>query len=259
MMLTLLLALTQAAFPPGAQDAVFQKSPPHSDADELKARFRSKENAGPYDVSKEKFRLVLPKSYAPGARWGLFIYISADDSPGVPAEYAELLEKQRLITLAPYRAGNGRNIFDRFRLAIDACFNGQRSFDIDPDRVYISGFSGGARVASMLGVAYADLFPGAVPLCGVNFYKDIPSEPGKSWPLGYLPVDEALKIAKTKGRFALMTGEKDFNLKNTRAVFEFGFKKEGFKHARVFEVPGLGHSPPPAAALSQALTYLDHP
>lgn len=160
MMIVLLMALAQAALQPGAQDIVFEKSPPHSDADELKARFRSRENAGPYDVSKEKFRLLLPKSYAPGARWGLFIYISADDSPGLPGEYAEVLEKHRLIALAPYRAGNGRNIFDRFRLAIDACFNGQRRFDIDPDRVIISGFSGGARVASMLGVAYADLFPG---------------------------------------------------------------------------------------------------
>lgn len=259
MILTLLMALAQAAFQPGAQDVVFVKSPPHSDADELKARFRSRENAGPYDVSKEKFRLLLPKSYAPGARWGLFIYLNADDSAGMPAGYAEVLEKQRLIALTPYRAGNSRNIFDRFRLAVDACFNGQRSFDIDPDRVIISGFSGGARVASMLGVAYADLFPGVLPLCGVNFYKDIPSEPGKSWPLGYIPVDEALKIAKATGRFALMTGEKDFNLKNTRAVFELGFKKEGFKQVRIFEVAGLGHSPPPAASLAQALTFLDRP
>lgn len=258
-MIALLMALAQAALPPGAQDIVFEKSPPHSDADELKARFRSRENAGPYDVSKEKFRLLLPKSYAPRARWGLFIYISADDSPGLPAEYAEVLEKHRLIALAPYRAGNSRNIFDRFRLAVDACFNGQRRFDVDPDRVIISGFSGGARVASMLGVAYADLFPGVLPLCGVNFYKDIPSEAGKSWPLGYIPVDEALKIAKATGRFALMTGEKDFNLKNTRAVFELGFKKEGFKQVRLFEVPGLGHSPPPSAALAPALTYLTPP
>ena len=34
-------------FQPGATDITFDVSPPHCDADELKARFRAKENAGP--------------------------------------------------------------------------------------------------------------------------------------------------------------------------------------------------------------------
>lgn len=256
------LALQPEKLPPfqaGTSDLTFVKSPPHCDADELKARFRSKEDAGPYDVSKEKFKVVVPKSYAHAAKWGLFVYISADDSPGLPAAYEAALEKRKLLAIAPYRAGNGRNIFDRFRLAIDANFNMTRRFNIDPDRVYLSGFSGGGRVASMAAVAYADLFAGAIPLCGVNFYTDIPSEPGKAWPRGYIPVDEALKIAKPKGRYVLMTGEKDFNLKNTQAVFEQGFKKEGFKHAKLLEVPGMGHAPPPADWLDKGLEFLDRP
>ncbi len=255
-------AVQAGKFPPfqaGASDATFDASPPHCDADELKARFRSKEDAGPYDVTKEKFRVVVPKSYAHAAKWGLFIYVNAGDDPGLPAEYAPVLEKRKLLAVAAYRSGNGRNISDRFRLAIDASFNMQKRFNIDPARVYVSGFSGGGRVASMLAVAYADLFSGGIPFCGVNFYKDIPSEPGKHWPLGYLPVDEALKIAKTTGRHVLVTGEKDFNLKNTRAVYDHGFKKEGFKHAMVLEVPGHGHAPPPADWLDKGLEFLDKP
>jgi predicted esterase len=246
-------------FQAGASDVSFDASPPHSDADELKARFRSREDAGPYDVTKEKFRVVVPKSYAHSAKWGLFVYVNAGDEPGIPAEHLAVLEKRKLLAVAAYRSGNGRNIFDRFRLAIDANFNMRKRFNIDPARVYVSGFSGGGRVASMLAVAYADLFSGGIPFCGVNFYKDIPSEPGKHWPLGYLPVDEALKIAKTAGRFVLVTGEKDFNLKNTRAVHEHGFKKEGFKHAMVLEVPGHGHAPPPAEWLEKGLEFLDRP
>jgi hypothetical protein len=260
-MLTLaLLLLALQARPPfqaGASDVVFDASPPHSDADELKARFRNKDDAPPYDVKKEKFRIVVPKAYAHEQRWGLLIYVNPGDGAGLPGGYEAVLEKRKLLAVAAYKTGNERNPYDRFRLAIDAGFNMHRRFNIDPERVYVSGFSGGGRIASMLGVAYADLFAGAIPLCGVNFYTDIPSEPGKHWPRNYIPAGEALKIAKTSSRFVLMTGEKDMNLANTRAVFESGFKKEGFKRALLMEVPGLGHAPPPADAFEKALEFVD--
>jgi predicted esterase len=258
--LAAVLALQAEKFPPfqaGASDVTFEKSPPYCDADELKARFRSKEDAGPYDVSKEKFKLVVPKSYSHAAKWGLFVYVNAGDDPGLPGEYEAILEKHKLIAVAAYKSGNGRNVFDRFRMAIDANVNLQSRFNIDPKRVYVSGFSGGGRVASMLGLAYADIFTGTIPLCGVNFYLDIPSEPGRMWQRNFIPVDEAVKIGKATGRYALMTGEKDMNLKNTRAVYEHGFKKEGFKHAVVLEVPGLGHATPPAEWFDKGLNFLD--
>ena len=244
-------------FQAGTSDVTFDASPELCDADEVKARFRASDKIPPYDVTKEKFKLVVPKSYAHSAKWGLFVYINADDAPGLPAEYEPILEKRKLIAVAPYKAGNGRNVFDRFRMAVDAAYTLQKRFNIDPARVYVSGFSGGARVASMLSVAYADLFSGAIPFCGVNFYTEIPSEPGKHWPVGYIPVNEALAIAKSKGRFVLVTGEKDFNLANTRAVYEHGFKKEGFKFAKLLEVPGMNHSTPPAEWFEKGLDFLD--
>ena len=249
-MLALLLALQ-------ASDVVFDASPPHSEAEEVQARFRNKEAPPAYDVKKEKFRIVVPKSYAPADKWGVFVYINPGDGAALPAGYEAVLEKRKLLAVAAYRSGNERHAYDRFRLAIDAAFNMQRRYKIDPERVYVSGFSGGGRIASMLAVAYADLFAGAVPLCGANFYLDIPSTPGKSWPRNYIPVDEALKIAKTTSRFVLMTGEKDSNLANTRAVYEHGFQKEGFKKVRLVEVPGLGHAPPPAEPFEKALEFLD--
>ena len=262
LLMLLALAPQEAKRPPfqaGASDVAFESSPELCDVEEVKARFRASDKIGPYDVTKEKFRLVVPKSYAHSAKWGLFVYINAEDSPGIPAEYEAVLEKRKLLAVAPYKAGNGRNIFDRFRMAVDAAFTLQKRFNIDPARVYVSGFSGGARVASMLSVAYADLFSGAIPFCGVNFYTEIPSEPGKHWPVGYIPVNEALAIAKLKGRFVLVTGEKDFNLSNTRAVYEHGFKKEGFKYAKLLEVPGMSHSPPPAEWFEKGLEFLDKP
>ncbi len=262
LLLSIVLALQGDKLPPftaGTSDVTFDKSPPHCDADEIKARLHSKEDAGPYDVTKEKWKLVVPKTYAHAAKWGLFVYINADDSANIPGGYEAILEKHKLIGVSAYKSGNERNVFDRFRLAIDANFNLSKRFNIDGSRVYVSGISGGGRVAIMLAVSYADLFSGGIPFCGANFYTDIPSEPGKAWPRSYIPVEPALKIAKSTGRFVLVTGEKDFNLKNTRAVYELGFKKEGFKHAMVLEVPGMGHTSPPAESLDKGLDFLDKP
>ena len=246
-------------FRAGASDVIFEKSPDLCDADEVKARFRIKDDVGPYDVTKEKFKLVVPKTYTHAAKWGLLVYVNAGDDPGLPAEYEPILEKHKLIAVAAYKSGNGRNFYDRFRMAVDANVNLQARFNIDPKRVYVSGFSGGARIASMLAVAYADIFSGAIPLCGVNFYKDIPSEAGRAWSCNYIPVDEAIQIAKSTGRFVLVTGEKDMNLQNTRAVFEHGFKQEGYKHVQLLEVPAMGHATPPAEWFDKGLNFLDNP
>src|SRR6185295_4691085 len=160
-LLALLLAQQKPAYPAGSSDVTFDSSPELCDVDEVKARFRASDKIPPYDVKNEKFKLVVPKTYAPAAKWGLFVYVNAGDDPGLPAEYEPVLEKRKLIAVAPYKAGNGRNIFDRFRLAVDAAFTLQKKMALDPARIYVSGFSGGARTASMLAVAYADLFSGA--------------------------------------------------------------------------------------------------
>ncbi len=244
---------------PGVRSTItFQESPPHSDALELKLRLSAAETPPTYDVKKETFDILLPKNYRVSEPHGLFIWISASDKPTIPAEWDAVFAEKKLIFIGAHHSGNPRSVFDRMRLAIDANFNVRQIASIDPDRVYVSGFSGGARVASMLGVCYADLFPGTLCCMGVNFYTDLPSADGKqTFRLNYLPHDEFIQIAKSQCRYVLITGEKDFNLPNTQAVFENGFKKEGYKAVELMNIPGQGHTPPKAEWLKKAIEFLD--
>lgn len=246
-------------FEAGRSDVTFGPSAPHGNARELKSRFRFKEKAPAYDVKNEKFRIWIPASYKHADPWGLFIYISAGNGPSIPGSYLPLFEKRKILAVSAHRSGNSRNIIDRFRLAIDADFNMRKRFNIDPKRVYLSGFSGGARTASMLAVAYSEVFSGAIPLCGVNFYKNIPGESGRYWPLGYLPTKQAIRTAKAGGRYVLMTGENDANRENTEAVYKYGFRRHNYKHALYLEVPGMKHAPPPADWMDKGLEFLDSP
>ena len=73
----------------------------------------------------------------------------------------------------------------------------------------------------------------------------------------YYPDEEVAGLAKTYCRYALVTGEKDFNLANTKGVFTNGFQAEGFQRVQLFEVPNQGHALPPAEWLGKALDFLD--
>ena len=42
-----------------------------------------------------------------------------------------------------------------------------------------------------------------------------------------------------------------------KTMFERGFQADGFKHASFYDVPGLGHQPPPAEWFERAIDELD--
>ncbi len=248
-----------AGVSPGIRTTVrFSESPPQS-SDPLQVRYRlmAAEEPPAYDVSKEEFEILIPDSYGKSRPHGLFIWIHSGNTPQIPKEWEPVLAKHKLVFIGAKNSGNPRNVFDRIRLAIDANHNVRKHLNIDGRRVYVSGFSGGSRVASMLGVAWGEMFSGTICCMGVNFYTDIAAPDGKTYGLSYLPDEGLLPLVKEHCRIALITGEKDFNLPNTLGVLENGFQKEGFKHARTFVIPGHGHQPPPAEWLEKAIEFVD--
>ena len=265
-MLFALIALSScclhgAEFPPftaGKSTVEFAKLPQQAEATEMKMRLHSIENPSALNVAKEKFQIIVPAGYKHSERWGVFIWISPGDAPGIPADWEPVLAARKLIFVGAFKSGNPRAVFDRFRLALAANVGMRERFNVDGRRVYVSGFSGGARVASMLGVAYADMFSGAMPFMGVNFYEDIPAGDGKrTLGASFIPNDEVLAIAKKACRYVLVTGEKDFNRPGTKSAFEEGYQKEGFANVRYLEAPGVGHNLPSATWLEQGLAFLD--
>jgi predicted esterase len=246
------------AFSAGQSDLAFQKESPLSTDAELQRRFGTPNAPPSYDVAKEKFRVVVPRSYKHADAWGLFVWIDASPQPVVPSDWGPILAEKRLLLVAAHGSGNSRSLFARCRLAVDAVHNMKQRFHIDPGRVYVSGHSGGGRVASMLGVAYSDVFTGAFPMVGVNFYKPVPAgEPNRAWLPVYHPEPRVLASAKAANRYVLLTGEKDFNRENTLRVYRDGFQAEEFRHVLYLEVPGMGHARPSAEWLAKGLEFLD--
>ena len=234
----------------------FTESPQQSDGEQVKLRLSAAETPPAYDVKNEVFDVLVPAGYDKTKPHGLFIWITAGDKPGLPPAWEKVFADTKIIVIAAHNSGNKRNIFDRMRMAIDANHNMRALYNIDGRRVYVSGFSGGSRVASNLGVCYAEMFSGALCFMGTNFYLPVKGEDNKVYGESYLPADELLPIAKKACRYALVTGTKDFNLANTKAVFA-AMKKEEFSGAELFMVPEQGHALPSGEWLEKALKHLD--
>ena len=244
-------------FTAGKSTVQFGKLPQQAEPVEVKWRLHSLEDPAGIDLLKEKFQIIVPATYRHSEKWGVFIWISPGDTPAIPAEWEPVLAVRKLLFVGAFKAGNPRNIFDRMRLAVAANTGMRERFNVDARRVYVSGFSGGGRVSSMLGVAFADMFTGALPFMGVNFYEDVALPDGKTQGADFIPDPEVLAIAKKSCRYALVTGEKDFNRMGTKAVFEKGYRNEGFANVIYLDVPGVGHAMPPATWLERGLEFLD--
>ena len=248
----------KAAIKPGEWSAVtFDRSVPLGESIQLKLRMHAAETPGMFDVSQEQYQILVPKGYKKTEPHGLFVWVSPGNSVGLPKEWEAVLAEKKLIAIGARNSGNDRAVFDRMRLALDANDNLRSLYTVDDRRVYVSGFSGDGRVASMLGVTYADMFTGALCFMGVNFYEPTFDVAKKEvFQARYIPNDEILALAKQECRYVMVTGEKDFNLPNTQAVFE-AFKASGFKAVEMFNVPGLGHKAPAAEWLKKGIEFLD--
>jgi Esterase PHB depolymerase len=179
-----------------------------------------------------------------------------------------VLDSHKLIWIGANHSGNDRALWCRAGLAIDAAYNVQQQYKIDPARVYVAGMSGGSKIASLVGVAYSDVFAGGIYCCGTSFYRDIeaPSPAGERladnqrrvYPRAFYPPPlKLLTMAKQISRHVLLTGEHDMNRDSTQAIYEKGFKLDGFKYVTYLEVPAMGHQLPPAEWFQKAVEAVD--
>lgn len=213
-----------------------------------------------YNLAEETFEVWVPASYKAADGWGLFVFDSPGGRGNLHEQWREVLEKHKLIWIGPNKAGNDRLPLCRFGLCIDAVHNMKKLYDIDPNRVYIAGVSGGGRISSMLGVCYPDVFKGGMYIVGCNYFREMeaPSSGGKVWHRGYAqPKADLFNQAKKNVSHVLLTGESDMNREQTKEYYEKGFKKDGFLHVTYIEVPGMGHQPPDAEWFEKGVAAME--
>ncbi len=273
LLLCLIVSAETAARPhqKGSYPATFSEYSPLSDSRSLTERMRMAIKPGSYDdhhyaIKRESFEVYVPDSYDPNANppFGLLVWVSPSPS-GAIGHYPgskELMDKHRLIWVGANDSGNATP-YDtrRVPLALDAAYNMQKLYTIDPDRVYVAGLSGGGRVASITAFHHSDVYDGGIFIIGANYWLSmaVPGKTNSRWAPGFTrPHQENLVRAKKFGRYVLLTGDTDGNRLQMHTYYEQGYSK-WLDHVLYIQVPGMGHELPPAEEFDKALDYLDQP
>jgi predicted esterase len=198
------------------------------------------------DLAKEHFALYVPPQ-VPADGYALFVFVSPSDEAKVPLAWTSIFDRRGLIFVTAEHSGNDQNVFDRREpLAIIAASNVMSRYRVDPARVYVGGFSGGARVAQRLALGYPDLFHGVLLDAGSD-------------PLGdaHLPLPAAELFAQfQQSRVIFVTGAED-----SYHVTEDIQSKKSLADWCVFSVfsmtvPWIGHQMPSSSAFERLLDAL---
>ncbi|MCX6243276.1 MAG: hypothetical protein NTU98_01110 [Bacteroidetes bacterium] len=98
------------------------------------------------------YALYLPSNYTPARRFPVIIAFDPAESGSLPvSKYKELAEKYGYILMGSNDSRNGQDM-NTSAYIIDALFSETSvRYAIDSTRIYVTGFSGGARIASLIG------------------------------------------------------------------------------------------------------------
>ncbi len=252
-----------AAAQPALTDVVFTEYSPLSANSELVRRLFSPLAAAhlaklladsgkvlserPIDLAAEHFGLYVPTRRPPNG-YAVIAFVPPWNDARLPPGWAAVLDQYGVIFVSAARSGNDQSVLGRrVPLALLAVWNVQQRFPVDPERVYVAGFSGGSRVAQRLALGYPDLFRGAILNAGSNPLG------GSEMPL---PSKGLFSRFQSSTRIVYVTGERDFpHLQEDTA------STTSMRRWCAFDVDGqvtalTGHAAADAGALSRALDAL---
>jgi pimeloyl-ACP methyl ester carboxylesterase len=155
-------------------------------------------------LTNETFALYVPPRASPQG-YALLVFVPPWETATVPKHWASALDRHHMIFVTAAKSGNSADVLNRREpLALLAAQNIMRRYPVDPQQVYVGGFSGGSRVALRIALGFADVFHGAL----LNASSD---------PIGNaeipLPPRQLLREFQASTRVVYVTGAHDaFNI-----------------------------------------------
>lgn len=186
------------------------------------------------------FRLYVPPTYDPSTPAGLLVYISPTQSGEIPHGWSSVLDAHNVIWIGTDRAGNAELVARRILFAMLAPTVADQLYAIDPERIYITGLSGGGKTASMVATDQAQLFRGAIYNCGVELWDREP---------------ERIDLIR-QNHYVFVTGTYDQALEPTKKVYR-GYRKAGVENSKLMVIRHMTHRNPDSYDFEKALIYLD--
>ena len=212
------------------------------------ARFSAQLRPQAVDLAQERFSVYVPAQH-PSRGYALLVFIPPWEDARLPPGWAPALDQNGVIFVSAAKSGNVENVIDRrIPLALLGAYNIMQRYPVDPERVYIGGFSGGSRVAMRTALGYPDLFRGALLNAGSD-----PVGGGEA----LLPPDDLLAQFQSSSRLVYVTGSDDsWNIQHDR-VSRDSMTAWCVLGTRVETMLKAGHEAATSYSLRRALSSLD--
>jgi hypothetical protein len=207
--------------------------------------------------------LYVPAAYDGTESYGLVVYIDSDNDGNIKSEWINVLENDKLIWIAPDNVGNNIDINARMGIAWASLLKMKELFNIDTNRIYMSGQSGGARMAQTLAYLYPEVITGTVPICGASYPIEVSQDyetqnPDSHYEIIYYLSQNDLNYIKTfDRRYAIMTSFDDFREGDIMNIYYNGIESDGLI-GKFLEIPG-GHCSSSTQHFFNAISFVEHP
>jgi pimeloyl-ACP methyl ester carboxylesterase len=218
------------------------------------ARYLDRSGAGLAEQSiragDETYDLFVPSAPGPGG-YGVLVYVWPGDRMAMPVSWRRQFESRHLIFVAARHSGNDENVLDRrVPLALHGLGYVTRHYRIDPERVYIGGFSGGSRVAQKIALGYPDVFRGLFLAGG--------SDPIGT--AGFVPPSrDLMRRFQRRMRIVFATGTQDLPNRTKDARTKASFADFCVRGVEDASPPRTGHWVPEDREMTRVLRLLEDP
>ena len=194
-----------------------------------------------YDSTKQTYELFVPEQYSPDKSWPVVLFVSPGNRGTGFSRWQQVCRREQIIFASPHAAGNNTPMPRRIRIVMDVLDDLRRRYNVDPDRTYIGGFSGGGRVACSIAFALPEYFGGVLPVCAG----------------GELRQESALRRRVIdRLSVAQLTGEADFNRGECERLHQTELSGVGVR-CRTWVAPKTGHTIPNADTFAEAFEWLE--
>ncbi len=186
------------------------------------------------------WQIYVPQDYSPDNPPGVFVYISPSKKGSLPRGWGRVMSEKNYIYISMNGAGNKVPANQRILNALLAVEYVSANYQTDEARTLIAGFSGGARVASIIVESTTGIFEEAVFMGGAIKSQSPP---------------EALAQKLGAGAYVFITGRQD-QARNEMKATHAQYKKSGIKRLKFIDERNMGHDLPKAKILRRAIEFL---
>ena len=190
-----------------------------------------------------------PSDYTGDKKLGVYIHISPGNKATSPnSGYQKMMDKYRLVYASPNGSSNAESDMRRCALALDTLAQLRKDFDIDENRIYIGGTSGGGAEATFASFLYPQDFRAAF-----NSVRSFSLTSSSCLP--FADGSDIRKAGKNQQPFAFISGPGDSNYDYMPSTEE-SFRDHRFV-VRFFDIPGMKHQMASPETFEQVIKWVE--